>query len=88
MANWSHYGSNKFFRSRILTLSQPEILQYVEQLEKEAKEIKRDILKICWYMRGMGYQEALNLSYEERMIIGDIVKDNFETTKKSGLPFF
>jgi hypothetical protein len=39
-------------------------------------------------MRGMGYQEALNLSYDERSIIGDIIKDNLETTKKSGLPFF
>jgi hypothetical protein len=39
-------------------------------------------------MRGMGYQEALNLSWEERKIIGEIIKENLETTKKSGLPFF
>lgn len=39
-------------------------------------------------MRGMSYQEALNLTQEERTIIGDIIKDNLETTKKSGLPFF
>lgn len=39
-------------------------------------------------MRGMSYQEALNLDYDERAIIGDIIKDNLETTKKSGLPFF
>jgi hypothetical protein len=57
-------------------------------LEKEAKEIKRDILKICWYMRGLSYQEALNLDLDERKIIGEIIKDNLETTKKSGLPFF
>lgn len=36
----------------------------------------------------MSYSEAANLSYEERMIIGEIIKDNLETTKKSGLPFF
>lgn len=60
----------------------------MQSLEKEAKEIKRDILKICWYMRGLSYQEALNLDLDERKIIGDIVKDNLETTKKSGLPFF
>jgi hypothetical protein len=57
-------------------------------LEKEANEIKRDILKICWYMRGLSYQEALNLDLDERQIIGEIIKDNLETTKKSGLPFF
>lgn len=39
-------------------------------------------------MRGMSYAEAMSLSYEERQIIGDIIKDNLETTKKSGLPFF
>jgi hypothetical protein len=39
-------------------------------------------------MRGMSYQEALNLSWDERKIIGDLIKENLETTKKSGLPFF
>ena len=88
MVCYSYYGSNKFFRQRILTLPQAEILEYVKTLEKEAAGIKKDILKICWYMRGMGYSEAMMLSYEERMIIADIIKDNLETTKKSGLPFF
>jgi hypothetical protein len=71
-----------------LTQPQEEILIYVQQIEKEALDIKRDLLKICWYMRGMSYQEALHLSYDERKIIGDIIKENLETTKKSGLPFF
>jgi hypothetical protein len=57
-------------------------------LEKEAKMLKTDLLKICWYMRGMSYQEALNLTPDEREIVGEIIKDNLETTKKSGLPFF
>jgi hypothetical protein len=39
-------------------------------------------------MRGMSYSEAMNLSFEERSIVGEIIKDNLETTKKSGLPFF
>ena len=39
-------------------------------------------------MRGLNYQDALNLTPEEREIIGEIVKDNMETTKKSGMPFF
>ena len=37
---------------------------------------------------GVTYQEALNMSFEERKIVGDIVKDNLETTKKTGQPFF
>lgn len=39
-------------------------------------------------MRGMSYAEAMHLSFEERQIIGDIIKDNLETTKKTSLPFF
>lgn len=51
--------------------------------------MRNDCLKICWYMRGgLTYTEAMNLSPKERDIIGKIVKENLETTKKSGLPFF
>jgi hypothetical protein len=37
---------------------------------------------------GLSFAEAMNLSPDEREIINNIVKDNLETTKKSGLPFF
>jgi len=37
---------------------------------------------------GVSLDEAFTLSYEERTIIFDLVKDHLETTKKSGLPFF
>jgi hypothetical protein len=66
----------------------PEILQYSEQLDKEAKDIKREVLKLCWYMRGLSYSEGMALSWEDRDIINDIVKENLETTKKTGLNFF
>jgi|TARA_B110000305_G_scaffold176587_1_gene195489 hypothetical protein len=58
-------------------------------MEGDQKQLKSDLLKICWYMRGgITIEEAFNLSYEDKMLINDIVKDNMETTKKSGLPFF
>ena len=51
--------------------------------------IRSEILKLCWYMRGgLSYSEGMNMSSREREIVNDIVKDNLETTKKSGLPFF
>ena len=37
---------------------------------------------------GITIDEAYNLSYEDKTLIGDIVKENLDTTKKSGLPFF
>jgi len=57
-------------------------------LDKEAKEIKKEVLKMCWYMRGLSYSEGINLSHDEREIVAEIIKENLETTKKSGLPFF
>lgn len=40
-------------------------------------------------MRGsMSINEAWELPPEDREIISDIVKENLETTKKSGLPYF
>ncbi len=46
-------------------------------------------MKLCWFMRGgMSWQEALHLSPEERKIVSQLVKENMETTKKSGQPFF
>jgi len=66
----------------------PEILQEAKKLDKEARSIKKDILKMCWYMRGLSYSEGMHLGHEEREIVGEIIKENLETTKKSGLPFF
>jgi hypothetical protein len=61
----------------------------VDAMEKETQNIRLDVLKLCWYMRGgLTYDEAMTLSDNERKLINDIVKDNLETTKKSGLPFF
>jgi hypothetical protein len=39
-------------------------------------------------MRGLSYAEGMNMSADEREIISEIIKENLETTKKSGLPFF
>lgn len=66
----------------------PEILQEVAQLDKEAKAIKKDCLRLTWYMRGLSYNEIMNMSYEERELIGEIIKENLETAKKTGQPFF
>jgi len=66
----------------------PEILQESDKLDKQAREVKKEVLKMCWYMRGLSYSEGMNLSFEERELVGEIIKENIETTKKSGLPFF
>ena len=70
-------------------MSVGEILSEVTKYDNEQKEMKSELLKICWYMRGgVTYEEAHYLTYEDKLLIGDIVKDNLETTRKTGLPFY
>lgn len=66
-----------------------EILEEVKRFEGEQKQFKSELLKICWYMRGsVTIDDAYAMCFEDRQLIGDIIKDNLETTKKSGMPFF
>jgi len=74
---------------RLLSMSIEEILKEADMLERESKVLRKDIIQICWYMRGgINIDDAWALSQEDREIIGEIVKENMETTKNSGLPFF
>jgi hypothetical protein len=44
---------------------------------------------MAWYMRGgLNYEQAMSLGSNERTMISNLIKENLETTKKSGLPFF
>jgi hypothetical protein len=70
-------------------LDSEKINLMVDQMEKECNDIRQEALKLTWYMRGgLNYDQALQLSLGERTIISNLVKENLETTKKSGLPFF
>jgi hypothetical protein len=58
-------------------------------MDKECTEIKKSALSLTWYMRGgVSYEDVLNMSYEERILINKLVESNLETTKKTQLPFF
>ena len=66
-----------------------EIVSHLKNFDNEAKNLKLELMKICWFMRGgVTYDEANTMSPQEREIIGQLVKDNMETTKKTGQPFF
>lgn len=72
-----------------MTLDNDSIIAWLDSLEKESKALKKEVLQLCWYMRGsVSYSEAMEMSPSEREIIVKIVKDNLETAKKSGMPFF
>jgi len=61
----------------------------IDDMEKEAAAIRQETLKMSWYMRGgISYDQALYLSPSERDTISKLIKENLETTKKTGLSFF
>jgi hypothetical protein len=61
----------------------------VDQMDKEANDVRQEAIKVAWYMRGgISYEQALQLSLSERTAISGLIKENLETTKKTGLPFF
>ena len=58
-------------------------------MDREIDEIKNEVIKICWYMRGgVTMTEAWDLDMSDKKIISNLIKENLDTTKKSGLPFF
>ena len=70
-------------------MSNSDIAKFINNLESSVKVIKDEIFKISWYMRGgVTSQELLHIySYEDRIIMSNIIKDNIETTQKTKLPF-
>ena len=73
----------------MLSQSESEIVKTLKDMETFQKQMKHELFKLCWYMRGgLSYAEASALSPTEREIISTLVKENLETTKKSGQPFF
>lgn len=74
---------------RLLTLDNDSIVKMLDQMDKGVEALKKELLQLCWYMRGgLTYEEASYLSLAERRIIRSIIDDNLETTKKTKLPFF
>jgi len=72
-----------------LTLTNEEIISWLDRMDRESRALKEDLLTLCWYMRGgITYDDAMLLSHNERKLIGKLIDKNLETTKKTGMPFF
>lgn len=79
----------KFFRIRLLTSAPERIEKIIQDMDKEVKSLKEDMLKMVWYMRGgVTYSEIVHMSQPEREYIGSLIKENLETAKKTGQPFW
>lgn len=72
-----------------MSLNNEQIVEWIERLEREAKALKDEAIKMCWFMRGsLTYDDAMCLGQQDRELISKLIKDNLETTKKTGMPFF
>lgn len=61
----------------------------VDKMDQEANAIRAQSLKMSWFMRGGAtYEDVLQMSHSERELIGDLIKENIETTNKTKLPWF
>ena len=69
-------------------MSPEEIVQLSKEMENYTKEIKYNVFKISWYMRGGVTSEDLfwRYSIEDRNILNDVIKENIEVVNKTGLP--
>ena len=84
-----YFGHVKFFRHQLLNSNSERITKLVESMDKECEGIREEALRLSWYMRGgLTYDQAMGLSPQERRLVNALIKDNLETTKKSGLPFY
>ena len=73
----------------MLSMGDSDIIAYLKGMENESKNLKLELMKLCWHMRGgVSWQESLNMSPDERTIVAQLVKENMDTTKKTGLPFY
>ena len=74
---------------RVLSLNREQIIELGRTLDTEIKQLKHQLLKLCWHMRGgVTMEEAWHMSHEDREIISNIVEENFEVTKKTNMPYF
>ena len=70
-------------------MSNEEIIRELEKLDKESRSIKNELIRITWWMRGgITYEQAFNLGNKERQMVNELIKDNIETSKKTGVPIF
>ena len=69
------FKSNNFFRIRLLSLkSGPDILKYLDSLDKESKAIIEDIATMAIYS-GQSYNDLWNITFDEKKIFLKVLKD-------------
>ena len=82
------YGLLQFFRNTLAPLEESDILELSKNYENQTKQIKDDVYRIGWYMRGsFSYDDLMfKITSEDRDILNAIIKENIETVNKTKMP--
>lgn len=71
-----------------MSLSLEEIESEINKFDKDSKALKKEIFKIAWFMRGsVDIDQAFALSYDDRVIINEIIQENIKLTQETSIPF-
>ena len=72
-----------------MSLDNESITRMLEDFDRDSKALKKSIYKLCWSMRGgVSLNEIYQLSYQDRDLINQIIKEHIEVTNETGLPYF
>lgn len=81
--------NSKFFRLTLLTSNNDEIEELLNSYDRQSKALKKQLLKMCWYMRGsISIEQMYELGFSDREMINKLIDENLEITKDTHLPFF
>ena len=66
-----------------------EIVEMLDDFDKDSKALRKSILKLCWYMRGgLTLEEAMIIGFQDRELISEIISENLKVTEETKMPFF
>lgn len=69
-----------------MTLTSDEISEVIKKMDFEAGAIHKEIIDICFYMRGsINIDQAYKLTLQQRKLVFRRIKKNIEQTEKSGM---
>ena len=64
-----------------------EISEILEEMHLASKALTNIVTDICWHMRGsVTWEQAWQLTEEQRRVMLNLIKRNIETTQKTGMP--
>ena len=69
------------------TASDSEVVEKQESYKKSLDNLHKNLYKLTWYMRGgVSVSEIHDMPANHIKYLNDIVSENFEMSKKAGVP--